>query len=136
MAARRKPTFEERVDEYVNSPLMTHRIRSGKQISAQIAGNYGVYRTVASRTKKVSGECSCPSELWPCKHVHAVRATWDANPESFIDLDEWLLELTERPKSELIEAIEQLVLRSPECLSALGIPGFEQDLEDKDGYDE
>jgi hypothetical protein len=131
MAARQKKSFEDRVAEYVDSPQMTQRVRAGKQLSARIAGNYGVYHTVASRAKKVSGDCSCPSENWPCKHVHALRATWEANPKSFFDLDDWLLGLTEKPKAELIEIIEKMVLHSSECLSALGIPGFEDD----DDYD-
>ena len=45
MATRQKPTFEERVQEYVDSPLMTQRMRHEKCISAQIRGNFGVYRT-------------------------------------------------------------------------------------------
>ena len=135
MATRRKQTFEDRVAEYVDSPLMTQRVRCGKQISARIAGNFGVYRTVATRSKKVTGECTCPSELWPCKHIHALRATWEANPDSFFNLDDWLLELTEKPKAELIEAIEQMVLLSPDCLSVFGIPGFDEDDEEyEDDY--
>ncbi len=136
MATRRKPSFEERVAEYVDSPLMTQRMRCGKQISARIAGNFGAYRTVATRTKKVTGECTCPSEIWPCKHIHAVRATWEANPDSFFDLDDWLLELTGKTKAGLIEAIEQMVLLSPECLSEFGIPGFDvEEGEDENYYD-
>ena len=45
MATRQKSTFEERVQEYVDSPMMTQRMRHEKCISAQIRGNCGVYRT-------------------------------------------------------------------------------------------
>ena len=130
MATRQKPSFEERVAEYVDSPQMTQRVRYGKVVSARIAGKYGVYRTQAGRSKKVTGECSCPSELWPCKHVHALRATWDANPQSFFDLDGWLKELAGQPKARLVEAIGKMVVESPELLSVFGVPGFEEDDED------
>ncbi len=135
MAAQRKLTLEERIAEYVDSPLMTQRVRHGKEISARIAGNYGVYRTRASRLKKVEGECTCPSELWPCKHVHALRATWAAKPKSFFDLDGWLKELPKQSKESLVDAIGKMVTESPELLGLFGVPGFE-DADDDDQWDE
>jgi hypothetical protein len=36
MPTRQKPSFEDRVQEYVDSPMMTHRLRHGKYVSAQI----------------------------------------------------------------------------------------------------
>jgi uncharacterized Zn finger protein len=134
MAARRKTTVEERIAEYVDSPLVTQRVRHGKQLSARIADNYGVYRTQAGRSKKVTGDCTCPSELWPCKHIHALRATWEANPESFFDLDRWLKELSEQSKASLVAAIGKIVVQSPECLSVFGVPGFEEVGEDEEEY--
>jgi len=136
MAMRPKPTFEERVAEYVDSPLVTQRVRYGKQVSARIAGNYGVYRTQANQSKKVTGDCTCPSELWPCKHIHALRATWKANPESFFDLDGWLIVLSAETKATLIEMVGRMAAQSPELLSLFGIPGFEEDAdEDEEYYD-
>jgi hypothetical protein len=133
MATRQKPSFEQRVAEYVDSPLMTQRVQHGKQVSARIAGNYGVYRTqvvCSKKSKKLTGECTCPSELWPCKHVHALRATWEANPESFFDLDGWLKKLAEEPKASLVEAISNMVVAEPGLLSVFGVPGFEEEAED------
>ena len=135
MTTRQKPTFEKRVQEYVDSPLMTQRFRHEKRISAQIRGNYGVYRTtVELKVKKVKGECTCPSELWPCKHVHALRVTWDKIPDSFFDLDNWLAALPDEPKETLLEAIRNMVLHSPNLLSVFGVPGFEAQDDDEEDY--
>jgi uncharacterized Zn finger protein len=130
MAAREKPSFEERVAKYVDSPLVTQRMRYEKQVSARIEGNHGAYRTSVSQSNKLTGECTCPSELWPCKHVHALRATWEANPNSFFDLDEWLKKLAGEPKATLIEAIGSMVLASPAFLSVFGVPGFDEEPDD------
>jgi hypothetical protein len=133
MTARHKPTFDDRVREYVDSPMMTQRIRYEKYVSAQIRGNFGVYRTTTIfNAMKVTGECSCPSELWPCKHVHALRATWEEHPETFFNFDNWLAELPKQPKASLVEAIRNMVLHSPNLLSVFGVPGFEDDERDYD----
>jgi hypothetical protein len=134
MASRAKKTPEQRIAEYIDSPLMTQRVRFGKQLSVRITGNYGAYRTSMKLTKKENGECTCPSEWWPCKHIHALRETWKINPHSFFDLDQFLAELSERSKSELIEAIGQIVIHSPEWLRVFGVPGFEE--KDEDDQDE
>jgi uncharacterized Zn finger protein len=135
MATRQKPDFDERVQGYVNSPIMTQRLRHEECISAQIHGNFGVYRTTVDlKSKKVTGECSCPSELWPCKHVYALRATWDKNPESFFNLDDWLVELPKQSKESLVEAIRNMVIHSPSLLTVFGVPGFDQDENDDAEY--
>jgi len=132
MATRQKPTFDERVAEYVDSPMMTQRLRYEKCVSAQIRGNFGSYRTTAElKAKEVAGECTCPSELWPCKHVHALRATWDENPDSFFNLDEWLQALPKQSKASLVEAIRNMVIHSPNLLTVFGVSGFEED-DDRD----
>ncbi len=135
MATRQKPTFEDRVAEYVDSPMMTQRVRYGKNVAARIAGNFGAYRTFASQaSKKITGGCTCPSEIVPCKHIHALRATWDANSQSFFDLDEWLGRLAKQSKAELIESIGKLVVESPGLLGLFGVEGFEDDVDDDDEY--
>jgi hypothetical protein len=133
MAARRKLTPEQRVAEYVDSPMMTQRIRHAKtELSARIQGNYGVYRTRASLSGKVTGKCTCPSEWWPCKHVQALRKTWKANPKSFLDLDKFVSGLAKWPKAGLIDAIRQIALAWPESLSVFGVPGFEAEEDDEE----
>ena len=136
MARRQRPTPEQRIAEYVDSPMMTHRVRFGKQLSARILGNYGVYHTLAGQGKKVTGECTCPSDWWPCKHVHALRETWKINPHSFFDLDQFIAELFDQPKAKLIEAIEKMLVASPEMLQFFGVPGFEVEEVDGDGCDD
>jgi uncharacterized Zn finger protein len=128
-------TLEERIAEYVDSPLVTQRVRYGQQVSAQFAGHYGVYRTQVSQANQVEGDCTCPSESWPCKHLHALRATWKANPGSFFDLDEWLKELPKQSKENLVEAIGKMVIESPTLLRLFGIAGFEDD-QDGEEYED
>jgi hypothetical protein len=78
----------------------------------------------------VTGECTCPSEIRPCKHLHALRATWEANPKSYLDLDDLIIKLAEEPKASLVEAIRNMVLAEPRLLSVFGVPGFEAEQED------
>jgi uncharacterized Zn finger protein len=130
MAAREKPSFEQRVAEYVDSPLVTMRMVFGSDLSARFAGNFGAYRVRVSKSKKLTGECTCPSELRPCKHVHALRETWEANPRTFFDLAPWLKQLAEEPKPSLVEAIENMVVAYPELLSVFGVPGFDVEIDD------
>ena len=125
MAKRKKTVQQDRAAEYIDSPMMTQRLRFKKQLSAQIDGRYGTYRTQVKLTGKIEGQCTCPSEWWPCKHVRAVRATWVKNPESFLDLEQCLRQVATQPKPRLVAAIRQMVLKSPQCLTILGIPGFD-----------
>jgi uncharacterized Zn finger protein len=121
---------QDRAAEYIDSPMMTKRLRFKKQLSAQIDGRYGTYRTQVRLTGKIDGQCTCPSEWWPCKHVRAVRATWDKNPESFLDLEQCTSRSCGAAKTRLVAAICQMVLKSPQCLTVLGVPGFEDTTEE------
>lgn len=132
MTARRKQSFEERIAEYVDSPLLVCRIRHGKRISAHVHGRHGFYRTQVHLTRKLWDECTCPSEIWPCKHTHALHETWNINPDSFFDLTAWLGDLSKQRKSELIEVVAKMVFHSPTILGLFDIPGFE--VEDDDEY--
>lgn len=123
---RRAPTLEDRIEVYVDSPLMTRRVRFKRQLFARIQGNYGVYRTwVRLGHRSLDSGCTCPSDWRPCKHVHALEATWRANRPSFFDVDRFLETLAGRPKAELVEAIGRLIARAPEGLAALGVKGFD-----------
>ena len=126
---------EDRAAEYVDSPLMTQRIRYGHQLLARIDGLYGIYRTEVHLGRRMDDRCTCPSELWPCKHVRALRRTWKANRGSFLNLKRFLKELSLRPKPALIAAITQMVLMSPECLTVFGVKGFEREPEDEEWQD-
>lgn len=126
---------------YVDSPLMTHRVRFKRQLFARIQGNYGIYRTwVHLGSHGLDSGCTCPSDWRPCKHVYALQRTWRANRRSFFDVDGFLKTLAGRPEAELIEAIGRLIARAPEGLAALGVKGFEdeepEDLEAEGDDDE
>jgi uncharacterized Zn finger protein len=131
LARARKTIQQDRAAEYIDSPMMTQRVRFKKQLSAQIDGRYGTYRTQAKLTGRIDGQCTCPSEWWPCKHVRALRATWDRSPESFLDLEQCLRKVATQPKARLVAAIRQMVLKSPQCLTVLGIAGFDERTEEE-----
>ncbi len=114
--------------EYIDSSLMTERLRDGRQLSARIDGRYGLYVTRVRLTRRLDGDCTCPSDVQPCKHVRALRATWERNPESFFDVQAFLRLLDGYEKAQLIETIGRMVTAFPAALGALGVPGFgEQD---------
>jgi DNA-binding MarR family transcriptional regulator len=107
--------------EYVDSSMMTKRLRFGRSVSAEIAGRYGDYRTRSRLTRKLDGDCTCPSDVWPCKHVRALRATGETNPDSFLDVDAFLRGLDTREKGELIETIGKIVVAFPQALGLFGV---------------
>lgn len=113
--------------EYIDSRLMTQRLRYERDVSARIDGRYGVYRTRARLTRRIDGDCTCPSDVWPCKHLRALRATWERNPSSFFDVAAFLRSLRSCEKPELIEAIGRMVVAYPSALRLLGVAGFDVD---------
>lgn len=114
--------------EYIDSSLMSQRLRDGRRLSARIDGRYGVYLTRVRLTRRLDGDCTCPSDVRPCKHVRALRATWERNPDSFFDVQAFLRSLNGYEKADLIETIGRMVTGFPAALGALGVPGFgEQD---------
>jgi hypothetical protein len=62
--------------------------------------------------------------------VHALRETWNANPQSFFDLDAWLKQLSRQSKEELVESIGMMVVEAPEMLGLFGVEGFDVDNEE------
>lgn len=124
----------DRAAEYIDSPLMTQRLRFGKQLSARIAGNYGTYRTRLKLDARNGAECTCPSEIRPCKHVRALEATWDCHPASFVDLQDVLDGLANHSPANLLKLIAEMILAAPESLSALGYEAFGPEEQDNE-YD-
>jgi hypothetical protein len=119
-----KPPPVDRAAEYIDSPQMIRRLRYGDVVSATIIGNYGVYRTEIRIGQPQNVQCTCPSELWPCKHTRALAATWDGHSESFLDLQAWLDSLATKSKGDLLKLIGEMALASPESLSACGFEEF------------
>ncbi len=85
--------------------------------------------------KPHESHCTCPSELWPCKHVRALEATWECSPESFFDLETLLPSLKEESKADLLAIIFDMALTAPESLSVFGIDEFESGDFDNEWYD-
>jgi DNA-binding transcriptional regulator YdaS (Cro superfamily) len=122
--------------EYVDGPTMTHRVRFGRSVAARIAGQYGDYRTEVRVTGKQEDNCTCPSDVWPCKHTRALRATWKANPDSFFDVDGLVRSLASVDKTELIETLRKIVIAFPQALSLFGVAGFDEDGDEDDADDD
>jgi hypothetical protein len=112
--------------EEVDPPMMTKRLRCGATVSAEIAGRYGDYRTRLKLTRKLDGDCTCPSDAWPCKHLRALRAIWEMNPKSFLDVDAFLRGLDASGKAELIATIGKIVVACPQTLGLFGVAGFDE----------
>jgi len=112
--------------EYVDSRMVTKRLRFGRIVSAEFASRYDNYRTRLKLTRKQDDDCTCPSDVWPCKHVRALRATWEMNSESFLDVNAFLRELDARGKGELIETIGKIVVAFPQALGVFGVAGFDE----------
>ena len=55
-------------------------------------------------------------------------------PGSFFNFDDWLAALSKEPKESLVESIRNMVLHSPTLLTVFGVPGFEEDESEEDGY--
>ncbi len=132
-------TWDAHVAEYVDSPSMVHRIKVGSIVAARIHGTLGTYRVQVDTKPKKGGDCTCPSEIQPCKHVEALRQTWKKKPGSFADVDELLaLALKGRTRADLVQMRRSMALASPSSLSALGAVGFDEvapwDEEDPEGY--
>jgi uncharacterized Zn finger protein len=124
-------SWEDRVDEYVDSPRMRERIKVRSTLICRVQGNSGIYRTQASVGPKGAYECTCPSEWTPCKHVAALRETYKCKPNSFADLERILKGLEKQEPKELVGTIRKMVLESPSILTVLGVKGFER-LEESD----
>jgi hypothetical protein len=134
MAAKRaKQKRPDRALEYIDSPMMQQRLRYGRELSARIQGNYGVYRTRVRIGSLETSSCTCPSEEWPCKHVRALVATWKSNPDSFYNLEALLTGLADEPTGTLIKMIAAMVVVAPESLAALGVDEFVEPEYDFDG---
>lgn len=118
-------SWEDRVDEYVNSPRLRHRLKLGKLVSCTVLGNGGVYQTRAALRGNTDSECSCPYEGFPCKHVVALQQTYKAHPKTFHDVDAVLNKLRQKPADELLQDMRRMILASPSCMAGLGVPGFE-----------
>ena len=91
----------------------------------RIDGHYGVYTTRLRVGRRPEGQCTCPSDWSPCKHVRALEATWKLNPGSFLDLDDYLGRLATKSSGDLVKLIGRMAVAAPESLAACGFRDFE-----------
>lgn len=134
-AKRSRPTFSDRVAEYVNSSRLGQRLKIGGTVRCVVDGYNGRYRTSVTLGPKGIKEaaCSCPSELyWPCKHVAALAETYRQAPDTFFDLDGFLEGLRGRPQRELVAMMRAMIASESRILAALGIEGFEPPVDPDD----
>lgn len=103
-------------------------------IQAEIRGNYGNYRVGLSRDEDGFLEpfCTCPADMYFCKHAAAIGVTWIHEPATFFNIESLPEMLAEKSKSEVTEIILRMVQLYPGCLTVLGVEGFE----DEDEYEE
>jgi len=130
--------YSDRVAEYVDSDRMFHWLRLGRVVTCNIQGNYGTYRTSATIKGKWEGDCSCPAEYWPSKHMDALRLTFQMRPRTFVDIDSLVKRrLEKRSQAELVGIIREMVVKAPATLGVLGVKGYEDDSEhDEDVEDQ
>lgn len=86
-------SWEERVGEYVDAPMLRMRVRTGKVLSCRIHGNFGVYATTAITGRRTKGSCTCPADDRPCDMVvRAPEALSVLGVEGFgeEDEEEWI----------------------------------------------
>lgn len=133
---QKKDVYAERIAAYVDSPRLKQRVKAGNSLFCVVNGDYGKYnvRLTVGRTKIKNAQCTCPSEYWPCKHVHALLATYEKSPNSFVDVDKLLEGLKTKSQTELLKLLREMIEVSPSCLKAFGEKGF--DVEDEDEYSE
>lgn len=129
---KKSSTPIDKAAEYIDSPLMTQRLRYKNDLSARMDGNYGTYRTRVRIGKTVNVSCTCPSDEWPCKHARALEATWKRNPASFTDLQVVLDGLANHSPANLLKLIGEMAIAAPESLVALGFEDFDADQPDGD----
>lgn len=129
-------TREQRVAEYVDSPLLFHRLKLGAEILCEVNGHEGVYLTRATVTSRGAYSCSCPSDIDPCKHVEALRETFGRNPTSFYDAAARLAVLARGTQEELVDSIRALILDSPGVLRTLDRTAFEDEDENVPGLED
>lgn len=129
-------TPTDKAAEYIDSPLMTQRLRYKNDLSARIAGNYGTYRTRVRIGKTINVSCTCPSDEWPCKHARALEATWERNPASFTDLQVVLDGLANHSQANLLKLIAEMAMKAPESLVAMGFEDFDADQHDEEEFDD
>ena len=129
------PTFADRIAEYVDSPMMSRRVKIGRTACCTIRGRYGIYQTriTLTRTNRCKdASCTCPSDYWPCKHAAALAETFLKKPETFMDADKLVDGLGKKGTKEILRLMRGMIAAAPSALQALGVNGFAEEDEEDD----
>ena len=130
----------ERALEYVCTSALRNRLiyPQAKKLTGIIEGNYGDYRISFQLLQDgdLRTSCSCPAEMFFCKHAAALAITYLREPETFLDMNSLPGVLEQKSKKELQDLVTKMIVKHPDCLVFLGIPGFEEDDEDEEYRDE
>ncbi len=125
-------SWSARVDEYVDSPRLRRRRRTGDDLRGVVDGNYGTYHVGASLRAERASSCTCPCEFSPCKHVAALRETYEVNPRSFLDASAIERGVADLDHDEALELLARIARRFPVELIAAGT-GAARETRDTDG---
>jgi uncharacterized Zn finger protein len=129
----------DRAEQYVCSDALAQRLVGSNNLSARIYGNYGIYEVGLEFGPKdqLASYCTCPAEMYCCKHAVALGLTWMQEPESFFNIESLRVDLETRSKDELVELVIQMAKEQPAVLTVLGIEGFDEEEPDEpEGYEE
>lgn len=103
--------------EYVDSPLLRERVKRGGVLYCRVDGNFGTYATSSQVRADSASACTCPSELSPCKHVAALRRTFEVNPQSFLDVASVKRRLARLSRAALAAALASVAFEAPAALA-------------------
>jgi hypothetical protein len=112
--------------ELVDAPVMLKRLKDGNELSCVFYMEGRQIRcSVDSRRHSLQDLCTCDAPYF-CRHSAALVLTWLEHPGTFLDLEQWLDGLRDRPKDELVAMLRHMIGRYPaSSLEALRIPGFD-----------
>jgi len=124
--------------ELVNDELMIKRLRDGDEISCTFV-SFGrhIHCAVSARKYAIQELCTCDAPYF-CRHAAALVLTYLQHPDTFLDLEEFLDGLENRPQAELVEMLRRMIGRYPaSSLEVLGLAGFQvaEVLDDLQGDD-
>jgi hypothetical protein len=119
------PTVRANAEELVDADIMMKRLRDGSEISCTfISFNRAIHCSVSARKYSLQELCTCEANYF-CRHAAALVRTWLDHPETFFELNDFLDELDDHSKADLLTMLRRLVGRYPgSSLEVLGKEGF------------
>ncbi len=130
----------ERALDYVSTGFLRNRLLYSRanKLTGIVEGNYGNYQTSFQylQTGNLRTSCSCPAEMYFCKHAAALGITYLREPETFFDMNSQPPILEQKSQKELQNLLIQMIVKHPDSLTLLGIPGFEDEEEDENDEDD